>query len=406
MGLQTFAVSGHARVLIKNASERVIITGWDEDQVSVNNGSTRQDGDTISIENVERVSVRVPRTADLFVGDCSADVRIDDIAGQVRLEQIDGDVILHRLQGEVQVHDLEGDLIARDTRALRSDGLVDGNVTLRGVDQAELSEIEGDISADDTGALTVQKLDGDLSVHGAHGPLALGAVDGDVSVRELVGDLRIEHVRGDVIAAVKGAVDAQDVEGDAAISLSADAPVALQADGDVVLTLPDESNLALELDAPRGNVVTRAPIKVTAQERDHVVGTTGNGGPHVQVESTRGDVIVRTGSAERRSGRREHFGVSFGAEFAGMGEQIAAEVHDSILQSLADFKMHGRRGQPWFRSWVPPEEQTSQGQPTPPPVEEQPAPSVSPAERKAILDAIERGELSVDEAIRRLKGEG
>lgn len=406
MGQQNFEVTGHARVQIRNASERVVITGWDENRISVPGGSARQDGDTVSIENVERVSIHVPRTAELFLSACEADVRIDDVTGPVTLEHIDGDVILHRVQGEVRIRDLSGDLIARETHILKTEGLVDGNVGLRGVELAELNEIEGDVSAGDIGSLTIQKLEGDASVLGGHGPLTLGDIEGDLSVREQVGDLHAEHVRGDVVASVKGALVARDIEGDASITLLADTQVELHADGDIVLNLTDESNLELVLDAPRGNIVTRAPIQSTVQDRDHVVGTTGKGGAKVQVESTRGDVVVRAGSTDRPFGPGRHWGDEIGAEFAGMGEQIAAEVHNSILQSLSDFKMQGRRGQPWFRCWTPPQEEGQTPEPSSAGVQEQPAPSVSPAERKAILDAIERGELTVDEAIRKLNGEG
>lgn len=284
----------------------------------------RQEGDTIIIENLSRVTLRIPRAATVTIGDCEADVRVEDLAGRVELEHIGGDVALRHLSGETRVRDVDGDLVAKDVKLLKGEGTWRDDTMLRGVERVEANEITGDVSLSDVGTASIQTLRDDLSARGIRDGLTLGDVRGDVSLRDVGDRVTLTHVGGDLIASgARGAVDASDVEGDAVVSLDAVSGLTLRADGDVVLNLPEEANAEIELDAPHGEVVARAEIKIVERDENYLRGTLGNGGAKVQAESAHGDVILRVGPSERM--RFEH-AEPFGEHLAEMGQRIAAEV--------------------------------------------------------------------------------
>ncbi len=366
---QRFNVSENVRVEIRGCRDRVTVAGWDDARTVAVDGAARQDGDSIIIENTRRVSVRMPRAALVTMTHCEAAVAVRDIAGRVELADIDGDVVLSDLTGETLVRELEGDLSARNIATLKGEGAWDGDVSARGVKQIEANTING-----------------------------------DVSIRAIDGGMKIAHVEGDlIVSGIRGAVDAPDVEGDAVISLDAVAAVNLRADGDVVLNLPSDANAELELDTPRGELVIRTAIKTADRDENHLRGTLGTGGPRIKAESTRGDLILRA-----RVEYEEYAAYAAYADYAkyagGMGRQIAEQVRESVEQSLNEsgIRHHGKYHHFGFRFHERDRDNAAREEHAP----DQPrGPAAGTPERQAILDAIARGELSVDDAIKKLTGE-
>ncbi len=368
---QKFNVSENPRVEIRGCAERVAVFGWDDARTVAVEDAARQAGDTIVIENASRVKVRVPRAAAVTITQCDADVAVRDLSGSVELAEIDGDVALNNLTGATLVRDLAGDLAVRDVASLKGEGAWEGDFVARGVKQIEANTIDGDVS--------------------------IRAIDGDVKIARVEGDL--------IVSGIRGAVDAPDVEGDAVISLDAVAAVNLRADGDVVLNLPSDANAELELDAPRGDLVTRANIRIAERDENHLRGTLGSGGPKIQVESTRGDLILRAGEFDHAAAFSAPY-AAMGREYAEMGRQIADQVKESVEQSLNEsgIRRHGRHQYSGFP--FDGRRRDRDAAPREPHAEEKPrGPAAGTPERQAILDAIARGELNVDEAIKKLTGE-
>lgn len=408
MPQQTFTVSSSARVQVRACEDRVTITGWDDDHRVAVDGSARQEGDTIVVENAAKVTLRVPRAATILITDCQADVRLDDLNGPIELDDIEGDLALRSLGGAVLVRHLKGDLVARGVAALKGEGTWEGDAAVRGTEQLQVQEIEGEVSLNDLGTVAIEEVGGDLSVRGVRGACHLGGVKGDVSLREVEGDLRIEHADGDVIASdVKGNVNAEEIEGDAVLSLAGVKNIVLRAEGDVVLNIPADASADIELDAPHGDVVARGLTSVVEQDENHLRGSLGTGSAHVQVESLHDDVILRVGDApgshhEHGSGFREPF-MGMGEDFAEMGRRIAEETRQSVEESLAGFGIHHHGGH-HPRHRMRHSEQVAE-RPEPPEENKPRGPEAGSAERQAILDAVARGELSVDDAIRKIRGE-
>ena len=467
---QTFTVSDaqRARVEIRNCRNRVTVVGWDDAQTIALDFAARQENNTVIVENANKVTVRVPRAITVSIANCQADVRVDDLSGRVELADINGDVALRNLRGETIVRDLDGDLAAKDVASLQgkgnwngdvalrdvanvqaenvggdlnlsdvasasihqvegdfvargvkqlnSTGALEGDAVLRGVESANINTIEGDTSLGDVGAFSAQTLNGDLSAQNVRDALKIEQIDGDVNVRDSNATIQIEHADGDFIASnVRNALTVEDIDGDAVVSFAEIAPLDLRADGDIVLNLPNNANAEIELDAPRGDLVVRANVQVTAHDESSLRGTVGAGGAKIRVESLKGDVIMRqTGSDASAPFEPEHIGVSF----ARLGQEIAAEVRQSVHKSLADIRlpeMRAHRHRVELRMHRPDRhshehrrdhDRDREPAPVQPPAqEESPRPAAGSPERKAILDAIARGELNVDDAIKKLSGD-
>ncbi len=454
MGQQTFRVTGNAEIKIRACHNRVTVVGWDDAHSVAVDSAARQDGDTILVENASKVTLRVPRAAILSITDCEADVRVDDLTGAVLLADIDGDVALRNLRGETIARDIDGDLVAKDVVSLKGQGKWDGDVALRGVKNivaekiegeaslseittaslqsvegdvvvkncqtltietcegdvvlrnvaaATIKEIEGDANLGQAGETTLETLGGDFVSQAQQGSLTIDEIEGNVNLRDVTAPIQIERVGGDFIASgVCAAIHANDIEGDAVISFAAIATLNLSAEGDVVINLPESANAQIELAAPRGDLVVRANLNVAEQDESHMRGTLGNGGVTVQAESTEGDLILRASGSDARGKQNANY-----AEYGELGNRIASEVRQSIQESLGEFGIRERHGKHHFgftlrhahdhaRNDAPRE---------PAPVEKSRGPEAGSPERQALLDAIARGELSVDDAIKKLSGE-
>lgn len=391
MPQQTYAVSEKVWIEIRNCHHRVTVNGSEDTHTVIANGSAHQDGDTLVFENMNQVLVRAPRTATVCITDCDADVRVDDLAGRVEITRIDGDIALRNLSGETLVSEVDGDLAIKNVLRLQGQGAWNGDVAIREVNSAKLEAIDGDLSA-----WNIREL------------LVVDEIDGDANLREMNGRVSINHVSGDLIASeIAGTFELADVRGDAIVSLTQAADLKLIAKGDIVLRLPETIDAEIELDAPHGDLIAHHAVKITEEDEQHLRGTIGNGGVKIQVESTHGDLILE-GQRPMRHSHFEHMGQEIAEKVrASVGEMprghaIAEQVRESVRASLGDWKRHGRHRIIIRKHHHPDEDETAFEEPL---EETPPKPTLTSAERQAILDAIAHGELSVDDAIKKLRGE-
>ncbi len=395
MPQQTYAVSERARIEIRHCHNQVIVQSSEDERSVMANGSARQDGETLVFENMNKVLVRVPRTATVFIADCDADVRVDDLDGRVEITRLDGDMALRNLRGETLISEVDGNLTVKNVALLQGQGVWNGDVAIREANSAKLEAV-----------------DGDLNVWNVRELLVVDEIDGDANLREMNGQVSINHVSGDLIASeIAGPLELADVRGDAIVSLAQAADLKLIAKGDVVLRLPENLDAEIELEAPHGNLIAHHDIKIAEEDERHLRGTLGKGGVKIQVESTHGDLILEG----QRPMRHSHF-AQMGQEIADQvhasvhaslgemprGHAIAKQVRESVRASLGDWKRHGRHRIILHKHHHPDEAETAFEEPT---EETPPKPTLTSTERQATLDAIARGALSVDDAIKKLHGE-
>ena len=389
---QRFNVTDAARVEIRACRNRLTIVGWDNTLVETD-CTARQENNTIIIEREHKPSLRVPRNATILVDHLNGDLRLENLAGRIELVNIDGDAVLRELEGETIIREMDGDLAIRNAGAIKGEGKWDGDVSVRNIASIDAANIDGDVSIRQVGAINIASIDGDFVAANVHG------------------SIKVEHV-----------------DGDAVVSFTTLAETSLRADGDVVISLPADANANLDLNAPEGDLMVRGAIKVIEQNENHLRGTVGAGGTQVQIESTDGDLIVRTtgmaGQAEqfgkmRDDMRRDYVQMGreyaeMGKEYAEMGRRIAEDVKQSVHESLGTMGLRGNRGHEHHRhdrherhrGVIMPKDEAVDESPTQEPVQAAPrGPAPGSPERQAILDAIARGEMNVDDAIKKLTGE-
>jgi hypothetical protein len=245
---------------------------------------------------------------------------------------------------------------------------------LLGGRDVDLTRVEG--SAPPGSGLEVRAVSGDLQTSGFHGGQRLHTVSGDMRIVETGGGLEVHSVSGDV-------------------------------------SLRGTAEVDLNIDTVSGDVSAEAPtfrrLDVNAVSGDVSVDGALGRGPHA-VDTVSGDMRLATGSGVTVSvrGLASDVHSSLPHRLEGSTDRRRLIVGDGAAP-LAFSSMSGDLSVTRSRQAVP---ATPPAPPTPPePTPAAPAAApAAPAEqtddaRTAILTALERGEIDVDEAMRRLAGE-
>ena len=227
--------------------------------------------------------------------------------------------------------------------------------------------------------LSVSCVSSSLSIRGVSGVCTLKTVSGSMDLNMLAGPFKINSVSGDISGAgLSGALELDTVSGDVRLSES-DVPsvhgstvsgnlnlqTALGAgpyklnsvSGDVSFIVPADTACTIELRAVSGRITSTLPLTAHTRRGGSSTAVVQGGGVEVKLSSVSGDLWIGQ-----------------------MGEEPGKAVAEPAVPP------------------VPPE-------PAVPPVP--PVPPVSRPERLTtaeILAMVERGELSVDEAIHRMQG--
>jgi hypothetical protein len=217
--------------------------------------------------------------------------------------------------------------------------------------------------------------------------LRLDGISADVNVEQLRGEQRYNTVSGDLsLTHVGGSVRADSVSGD--VTVRADQPISIRADavsGDLNLVAPTiralrANSVSGDIDI-EGQLATGAEYRVDTVSGDLSVGLLG--GAIFEVRGISSDVV--SDLDHRIEGRQDRRRVVVGAG----GPDF---IFNSMSGDLAI-----RRPRRLDRLAPQPPE-------APPPPAPPAAESVGEAEQLDILQALERGEIDVEEATRRLSG--
>jgi hypothetical protein len=266
---------------------------------------------------------------------------------------------------------------------LSSDGrLVSVQPRAHGGHQAELDiEVPRDCSVE------VHTVKADVSVAGTRAPLRIETTDGDVEAADITADCRFHTVGGDVEARrLTGALTVHTTNGDIEVldsrlrgfrlestngDFRIESPLPPEetyfvktVNGDVRLSVPEGTGIAVELRTLNGEVTSELPTEVTRASKRRWEGRINGGGAKLEMESLNGDLRI-----DRFEGRA--------------AETMAAT--------------EPRPSEP------APREPAPAVPPAPP--EPYAAPAAS-EDAGAVRAALERGEISVDEAMEKLDALG
>lgn len=241
--------------------------------------------------------------------------------------------------------------VAGGTRVRTASGEIHGGDLGGGV---QITTASGDVHLNGVrGDLRCVTASGDVEVAQAEGEVGVASTSGDVRLSGVVGPLALTTVSGDaeVRASALPRARVKTVSGDVALTtpLHREGEYRFETvSGDVELIVPDGAALTVAYQTVSGDMESAAPARREGGKRSGTLAING-GGVSVAVKSVSGDLSVRT--------TREAL-PDFGA---------VAPMHT----------------------------------PSPAP-EPEPRPEAEPSETLRVLQAVERGELTIDEAMSRL----
>jgi len=352
--LDLYVENPNGDVLLRLADRDDVLVWWEKHGRP---GSTWYDEATVQVahEDDNRITVKVSLPIVLPVGDFGKSV-LKFLEGGLK-----GGNPFSMLSGGPVSFDLAVDLprcaVTADPARVRV-RTANGDV--------RIEEVVGTIDvATANGEVTTQGTQGDVTIHAANGDLTLDRPAGRVTARTVSGDLTI---RGGKLSQFT----LNTVNGDATVetALTGDASRIEGVNGDVRLDLilPAATGGTLSVRSVSGDALVAPPFRSVAK-RTWRIGPGGDGGPSVAVKTVSGDLNAR-----------------------GMLSDELARTTEPVIATAP----------------VP------RQPPTPPAPPAPPALRTPPAERSetvtdprlAILQAVERGELDIDEAMRRLDGLG
>lgn len=322
------------RIIVENRRGNVRMVGGDTDQISISGHNTvmgldRNEADRINERmklevtvqgdqvvirtNQERagtdnrvdsdLEVQIPKGASVECRGTRGDFDVSQIAGNYEVNSENAGVRGHDIGGNVRVQLRRSDIV----RLQR----VKGNVDVKGsrAEDIELDEIAGQavVEGQFTGDIDFRRIDKGLRFLSEATTLNVEQVkgrahmsDGSLEVEDIGGTMKLRSRSKDVrvtgfSSTMEVEVDRGDIElspGSAALGTV----LAKTSSGAVTMHLPDNAKFTLEAVTRRGEVdnMFGSPLERREDDRGGSI-RGGNGGPRVQLETSRGTMTVVRG---------------------------------------------------------------------------------------------------------------
>ncbi|MCA9989860.1 MAG: hypothetical protein H6666_17390 [Ardenticatenaceae bacterium] len=352
------------------------------------------------------VQLRLPEGATLVVVEARGDLSVRNVHGAVELADVSGDVSV-RGAADVQIGRVRGDLVVANADGQVTIDEVAGDVTVRRVRSLAITTINGDFSGQFVeGVVTIGTIEGDISLGTVNDDLTIALGSRDANLSNLGGMNQVTRVKGDV--RLRGGLAA--------------GKHTFVADGDIVVRWPLNEPVKFLITA--SEIVNRLPLEDVTEAKGSLTGRVGEGETTLILEAG-GQVVLKelpAGSNEPWAGMERDF-ADFGLEMAGLGEKIASEMNARMVELSTQFET---RFGPEFaqklaekaarkaelamdkaarhaeRQARRAEQRAGRGFPPPPPP---PPPRRQPSatEQLKVLEMLEKGIISVEEANTLLK---
>ncbi len=360
---------------------------------------------------VPSIVARTPTGSMRIHGEQRADVAVTIICDPADAIGRELEIILEErgaaIHAEVRGHSLTGKVrIAMEIRTpIRSDIEVEGASAdmqlerLEGAIRARTAS--GDISADQlTGTVTLQSASGDVRAHALGGGVRIQSASGDIGLERGTGELNIQSASGDVeLDQITGTLDVTTASGDClvraaalttcrATTASGDLTVATPlapggeydfgtVSGDLLLQVPEATRMTVAMKTVSGDLSCALPATSEGGKRSRTLTVNGGGIP-VRVKSVSGDCTVRAATGDLPPlPTTSHVAHTAPAPLAPLAPL-------SPLAPLAPLA-------------IPPSTTRDTAS-----IAQADAPADGFSETLAVLQAVERGELSIDEAMEKL----
>jgi len=408
MSKERYETGKAPRIMLEECAGSVVVKGWGENAVVVKGEHESGEGEElVTLRAHGPLQLRVPAGATLAAATLHGDLIVKGVAGELELAEVIGDLVLKNV-GAVNVASAHADVTMRQANG-----------------PVQIAEVMGDLALRNVGAVAVGTVHGDFSVRYVDGDAQVEEVMGDISLYTVGGDVHVQRVHRDVnLNNLSGTVEIGEAMGDIRlVGGLAPGKHHLTALGDIVVRWP--AGAALNVIATAPQVRNRLPLTNVQEEGENFSGQMGDGDTTL-ILSARGRVILKEIDAAQKDvdfSAEWSFGTDFaevGAELAGLGAQISGELNarvNELTQRLderlgPDFaqQMADRAAQKAERAVQRAMSQADRARRqadawTPPPASPKPKKKqpVSPEEQMKILNMLEKGIISVEEADTLLK---
>lgn len=409
MSRERYETGKAPRIMLEECAGSVVVKGWGENAVAVKGEHESSAGEEkLTLRAHGSLQVRVPAGATVVATTVHGDLIVKGVEGALELAEVMGDLVAKNV-GEISIATAHADVAMRQ---------VEGPVNI--------DEVMGDVALRNVGAAHVRTVHGDFAARYVDGDVHLDTVMGDASLRTVAGDVHMARVHRDVnLRNLSGTVEVGEAMGDVRlVGTLTPGKHHLTALGDIVVRWP--AGAALNVIATASEVRNRLPLENVEDEGKTFSGQMGEGDTTL-ILSAQGRVILKEVDLVREEaeyGSDWSFAADFagmGAELAGIGAQISSEVTarvSELTQRLDERlgpefaqKMADRAAQKTERAvrqamrqaertrrqadaWTPPPSQPRRSG-------KQESPSAE--EQMKILNMLEKGIISVDEADTLLK---
>ncbi len=306
--------------------------------------------------------VEIDETVEVSAG---AELIITTMGGDVHVRGNSGNRIRIKAEGETSLP--EPPRVERDGNRVIFKALpgseIDVTATVPRDCRIRVNTTEGDVEIEDTGAVEVKTVSGDVTAEDIAGDCAVTTGHADVTVERMTGVLTVHTINGDLEVSDSHLHGAQlhSVDGELTIDAAlGKGPFAIQTvNGDVNLLLAPGNGAEINFHTANGEVSCDLPAQVTKSSNREWQAMVNGGGTYVDIGTVNGDLEIDKGHSV-----------------------TVSSAHEPVPP-------------------VPPIP------PVPSESAVSPGPAVVPAHPEntnEVLRALERGEISVDEAMERLSG--
>jgi hypothetical protein len=366
---RTFATGPTCRLSLENSRGRVRVTGWDRPEIHL-----------LAIKRSDASRARYLATTVV--------TRQDGNAVEIRTILDPSESLADRLG----VSGVAAEVIRGFSELIGSQGStcdVDYDIHVPKQATLSLKGVSSEFAIDGTtGELKVRSVSGSIDTRSVAGPLDLGSVSGEIDTRNVDGPIRVESVSGELRVEGKvAALKAKTVSGEIDVSgpLAPDGSIELgSVSGAATLQLPRATKATISVRGLSGDVHCELPVSVDRNSRGpgskEWSGRLNGGGSNITFRTVSGGLRVR--------------------------ELPGAATSESTTPPAAETIKSESAAAPVEPAATPAEATTATPMatdaPAPAAASTGAAPSDNDTDAMQILQQLERGEVSVDEALRRI----
>ncbi len=371
----------------------LIVKGWPEPQVvALGERLQVEERDKgLTIRSSSRLTLRVPVGASLTLEQVRGDLIVKGVDADLHVNEVNGSVLVKSV-ANLDVQNAYGNLTVKNCHGtLRADTVMQA-VSVRNVSDLVLGTVHGDLSGRYIdGAVTAEEIHGDLSLRTVSGDLTVQACAGDANLQNLGGRVRVERVAGD-LRLTGGLAPGKHLA---------------RSDGEIILRWPVDA--PLNLDA-KGSRVRYELAFASVSEADNVLtAVLGDGETFLSLEAA-GEILIRAHEEEdvtsaeieldfgelgkTLSGLQETLTIHLDNQLAGVSARLA-ELGPEFSQKMArKAELAVERA---LKRVEKAQERSRQRYAPPPPPPSRPR-KTSAEEQLKVLEMLEKGIISVEEA--------